>query len=109
MAMFFDWLWHARGSNKRDGPQGLDRVWVDEGFSATQAVVLTLMRRMENQGFGYTVWLDNLFTSARLLKRLRDFGIGGAGTVRTTKTKREEKESRLGTRPKRKRVTLNLR
>jgi hypothetical protein len=47
---------------------------------------------MENQGFGYTVWLDNLFTSARLLKRLRDFGIGGAGTVRTTKTKREEKE-----------------
>jgi hypothetical protein len=28
------------------------------------------MRRMENQGFGYTVWLDNLFTSARLLKRL---------------------------------------
>ena len=50
------------------------------------------MRRMENQGLGHTVWLDNLFTSARLLKRLRDLGIGGAGTVRTTKTKREEKE-----------------
>jgi transposase IS4-like protein len=38
----FDWLWHARGSNKRDGPQGLDRVWVDEGFSATQAVVFNI-------------------------------------------------------------------
>ena len=90
----FDWLWHARGSNKRDGPQGLDKVWLDEGFSATQATVLTLMRRMENQGSGHTVWIDNLFTSARLLKRLRDLGIGGAGTVRTTKTKREEKETK---------------
>jgi transposase IS4-like protein len=90
----FDWLWHARGSGKRDGPQGLDRTWVDEGFSATQAVVLTLMRRMGDQGLGHTVWLGNLFTSARLLKRLRDLGIGGAGTVRTTKTQREEKETR---------------
>ena len=88
----FDWLWHARGSGKRDGPQGIDRAWINQGFSATQAIVLTLMRRMENQGLGHTVWLDNLFTSARLLKRLRDFGIGSAGTVRTTKTKREEKE-----------------
>jgi transposase IS4-like protein len=90
----FDWLWHARGSGKQDGPQGLDRAWIDEGFSATQAVVLTLMRRMDNQGRGHSVWLDNLFTSARLLKRLRDLGIGGAGTVRTTKTKREEKEEK---------------
>ena len=79
------WQWQARW------PQGLDRTWVDEGFSATQAVVLTLMRRMEDQGLGHTVWLD---TSARLLKRLRDLGIGGAGTVRTTKTQREEKETR---------------
>ena len=35
----FDWLWHARDSNKRDGPQGLDKVWLDERFSATQASV----------------------------------------------------------------------
>jgi Transposase IS4 len=92
MAMFFGWLRHARGSGKQDGPQGIDRAWIDQGFNATQAVVLTLMRRMENQGFGHAVWHDNLFTSARLLKQLRDFGIGGAGTVRTTKPKREEKE-----------------
>ena len=38
----------------------------------------------------YTVWLDNLFTSIKLLQWLRELGIRGAGTVRTTKTKREE-------------------
>ena len=29
----------------------------------------------------YTVWLDNLFTSIKLLRQLRQLGIGGAGTV----------------------------
>jgi hypothetical protein len=38
----------------------------------------------------HIVWLDNLFTSVKLLTRLRELGIGGAGTVRRTKTKREE-------------------
>jgi hypothetical protein len=38
-----DFLWHARGSNKRDGPQNLDPRWKKEGFCATQAVVLTLL------------------------------------------------------------------
>ena len=56
------WLWHARGSNKRDGPQGLDGAWVGEGFSATQAVVLTLMRRMETKAsgalFGLIIYLQ---------------------------------------------------
>jgi len=36
------------------------------------------------------VWLDNLFSSVKLFKRLRSLGIGAAGTVRTTRTKREE-------------------
>ena len=49
---------------------------------------------MHDQGRDHTVWLDNLFTSARLLEVLRELGIGGAGTVRTTKTKREEKEEK---------------
>ena len=39
----------------------------------------------------HVVWLDNLFTSVKLLTRLRGLGIGGAGTVRTTKTEREIK------------------
>ena len=38
----------------------------------------------------HIVWLDNLFTSVKLFKRLRGLGIGAAGTVRTTRTKREE-------------------
>ncbi|KAF2185570.1 hypothetical protein K469DRAFT_778587 [Zopfia rhizophila CBS 207.26] len=39
----------------------------------------------------HIIWLDNLFTSVRVLERLRQEGIGGAGTVRTTKTPREKK------------------
>ena len=48
---------------------------------------------MENNGRGHVVWLDNLFTSARLLQKLREFEIGAAGTVRTTNTKREEMDA----------------
>lgn len=39
----------------------------------------------------HIVWLNNLFTSVKLLTRLRELGIGGVGTVRTTKTEREQK------------------
>ena len=38
----------------------------------------------------HIVWLDNLFTSARLLAQLDNEGFEAAGTVRTTKTTREE-------------------
>ena len=38
----------------------------------------------------HTVWLNNLFTSIKLLCRLRQLGIRGAGTIRTTKTRRKE-------------------
>ncbi len=41
------------------------------------------MTRMPNQGMGYTVHLDNLFTSLKLLTTLQQYGIGAAGTVRT--------------------------
>ncbi|KAF2174422.1 hypothetical protein K469DRAFT_614459, partial [Zopfia rhizophila CBS 207.26] len=40
----------------------------------------------------HVIWLDNLFTTVRLLERLREDGIGGAGTVRTIKTSREKTE-----------------
>src|SRR2546423_14667903 len=64
------------------------------GLSKTQAVVLELMTRMPNEGKGHVVWLDNLFTSSKLLTTLRDYGIGASGTVRTGRTKREENEER---------------
>jgi succinate dehydrogenase/fumarate reductase flavoprotein subunit len=52
------------------------------------------MTRMSNEGKGHTVWLDNLFTSSKLLTTLRNYGVGAAGTVRTGQTKREETEEK---------------
>lgn len=82
-----DWLYHARSS----GPVDLDNYWtVDCGFPATQAVVLDLLLQAGiHNDSRHIVWLDNLFTSTRLLSTLREEGFGAAGTVRTTKTKAE--------------------
>ena len=92
-----DWLSHAKGDKL--GPVDLDEFWTkEEGFSKTQAAVLDLLTQ---QGISsnnrHVVWLDNLFTSARLLSILRDIGFGAAGTVRVTKTKRDEFEEKHGT------------
>ena len=87
-----DLLWHVKGDGQNQGPQGLRTTWREQGFSKTQAVVLELMTKMPNEGRGHTVWLDNLFTSSKLLTTLRNYGIGAAGTVRTGRTKREENE-----------------
>jgi hypothetical protein len=89
-----DLLWHVKGDGKDQGPQGLRTTWEKQGFSRTQAVVLELMTRMSNEGKGHVVWLDNLFTSSKLLATLRNYGIGASGTVRTGRTKREENEER---------------
>lgn len=82
-----DWLFHAKGS----GPVDLDDYWtVDRKFPATQAVVLDLLLQADIQNDSrHVVWLDNLFTSVRLLATLSDEGFGAAGTVRTSKTKAE--------------------
>jgi hypothetical protein len=90
----FDILWHVKGDAKDQGPQGLRAMWEEKGFSKTQAVVLELMTRMPNQGKGHAVHLDNLFTSSKLLTTLRNYGIGAAGTVRTSKTQREENDEK---------------
>ena len=45
----------------------------------------------------HIIWLDNLFTSARLLTRLDEEGFGAAGTVRTSTTRREDLEATNGT------------
>jgi hypothetical protein len=87
-------LWHVKGDSRDQGPQGLRTIWEEQGFSRTQAVVLELMTRMPNEGKGHSVWLDNLFTSSKLLTTLRNHGIGAAGTVRTSRTKREENEEK---------------
>lgn len=87
-----DWLFHAKGQ----GPYELDTYWTKkEGFTPTEAVVLDLLlRKQEGQPRfcpnRHTVWVDNLFSSVKLFERLRREGIGAAGTVRTSRTKREE-------------------
>src|ERR1700722_5790987 len=91
-------MFHAKGS--KGGPYDLDPHWhQDKGFSKTQAVVLDFLTQRDNvtgerlyPPNKHIVWLDNLFTSVRLLQQLRELGIGGAGTGRTTRTKREEQE-----------------
>jgi len=90
-----DWLWHAKGDKK--GPVNLNKAFLNEGFTKTQAVVLDLLtqrndvtnERLYPPG-KHVVWLDNLFSSVKLFERLRELGIGAAGTVRTTRTRREE-------------------
>jgi len=92
-----DWLWHARGD--KAGPVDLDETFTkEEGFSKTQAVVLDLLTQRDAESNEplyppgkHIVWLDNLFTSVKLLTRLRGLSIRGTGTVRTTKTEREIK------------------
>ena len=92
-----DWLFHAKGD--KFGPVDLDEFWTkEEGFSKTQAVVLDLLTQQGISDLNtHIVWLDNLFTSARLLAILKDLGFGAAGTVRVTKTKRDEYEEKHGT------------
>ena len=52
--------------------------------------------------FQHIVWLDNLFTSSRLLRQLKAEGFGAAGTVRTQKTVREIGEEKNGSKQQQK-------
>ena len=63
-----DWLYHAKGRGKHDGPQDLDNLWTDKlGFSCTQAVVLDLVTQNGiARDYFHIIWLNNLFTSVRL-------------------------------------------
>lgn len=85
-----DFLFHAKGSKPSQGPIGLKKTWTEvEGFLKTESVVLELAQRLNPVPFWHILWLDNLFTSERLLTRLKLLGFGGAGTVGTAHTERE--------------------
>lgn len=85
-----DWLYHAKSDDR--GPVDLNDFWTDDkGFSKTQAVVLDLLSQDGiSKDFCHTIWLDNLFTSARLLATLKEEGFSAAGTVRTQKTAKRD-------------------
>ena len=92
-----NWMYHAKGEGIDKGPFELDiEYWcIKLGFSKTQAVVLELVSELleatpsTSSTSEYIVWMDNLFTSVKLLTQLKKLGVGAAGTVRTTNTKRE--------------------
>ncbi|CZT13758.1 uncharacterized protein RCO7_07121 [Rhynchosporium graminicola] len=83
------WNWHRPG--KDFGPVGvftpreLGATKSGRGGNKTQAVVLSLLDRLllPTEGFGYHVFLDNLFMSTKfaLYARTRSFGV--TGTCRT--------------------------
>ena len=101
-----NWLYHAKDDKKES--INLNEYWTKtEGFFKMQAVVLDLLYQHDifNQQ-QHIVWLDNLFTSARLLNVLRMKDFEDVETVRTTKTKREvieEKEDSLAQKQKKER------
>lgn len=90
-------MYHAKG--EANGPISLEKHWIkDKGFSRTPSVVLQLLTQQGlSREDAMIVWLDNLFTEARVLSELREEGIGAAGTVKTSKTQREEDEESHGT------------
>ena len=76
---FIHWIWHAKG----DGPQGI-KVPRPLGRNKTAAVVPALLNTLPQAPPGtYSVTLDNLFTSTKLLVYLSAKGFGARGTART--------------------------
>ena len=98
-----DWMYHAKGRNSGEGPQDLDDYWTEDlGFTQTQVVVLDLVSQEGiSKDHFHTIWLDNLFTSARLLTQVEEEGFRAAGTVRTSTTRREDLEATSGTKAQR--------
>lgn len=100
-----NWRFHTKGSKAGDGPYKLSPYWRSEGFNPTHAVVADMALDYRDSGASesererllpagkHVIWLDNLFTTIKLLERLRRDGVGAAGTVRTSSTPRELKEA----------------
>src|SRR6266480_5254973 len=69
------WIWHR----KEKGPVGIK---CPKGLNKTEATVLHLLDHLPTQNSPYKVWLDNLFTSTKLLEYLKNAGYGATGTCR---------------------------
>ena len=90
-----DFIQHAKGNKK--GPVNLDESFINKGFLKIQAVVLNLLLQKDTKTGErlylpkkHIIWLNNLFTSVKLLTRLQGLSIRAAGTVQTTKTQHKE-------------------
>lgn len=82
------WVWHRPG--QKNGPIGiktpreLGGTKNGKGGNKTQAVVIHLLDLLPPSLAPYHVYLDNLFTSTKLLEMLRKKGYTATGTCRTT-------------------------
>jgi hypothetical protein len=73
------WIYHQRGK----GPLDV-KVPKELGSNKTATVVVDLLDQLSKQsGYAYGVFLDNLFTSHKLLLYLRRRGYGVTGTARS--------------------------
>lgn len=81
MGYLLHWVWHKKGSKKGQGPQGVV-VPKALGANKTAAMVSHLLLKLPETAMTYCVYLDNLFTSTKLLSHLRTNGIGATGTCR---------------------------
>jgi hypothetical protein len=74
------WFWHA----KKKGPVRIPLVPAELGNNKIAAVVLFLLELLPKVPDSlYVVYLDNLFTSTKLLRCLRTHGYGAASTCHT--------------------------
>jgi hypothetical protein len=63
--------------------EGTGELEKHDDLSATQSMVWQMSKRLPKNGRVYTIYMDNLFTSVRLFRMLREAGIGACGTTRT--------------------------
>ena len=70
------WFWHTKG----DGPQRISKISKPLSRNKTAIVILALLNTLPQTPPGtYSVTLDNLFTSTKLLAE----GFSARGTTRT--------------------------
>ena len=74
------WLWHVPGSGAVGVDPEIRKADKEQMLTPTQSVVVALLTLLPETS--YHVYLDNLFSSPALYKRLRDFRIAASGTCR---------------------------
>lgn len=97
--VILNWLFHAKGIGR--GPVNLNAhlpyMASTAHLTPTEQVPVNLVLGVNARGErlfepgAHIVWDDNLFNTIPMLEYLRDYGVGGAGTVRTTTTTTEER------------------
>ena len=67
------WIWHRKKKNSVD-------IKYSKKLNKTETTVLHLLNFLLTQNSSYEIWLDNLFTSIKLLEYLKKTGYGTTET-----------------------------